>query len=244
MNKRKSRDEIITAYRKLIEDRYSYVKLSTLDELPSTFTEEKIKRIREYFLSNIYPDPSKRKEIDKAFAQLDNHIKHPQQLLKIVADSASLIFKYGRHLPKILKAGIRALRSFRSAARFENDLAEQAIKLDYEPPYSHSQIKSLIRSLERSQVDAFIEEGKSLFEILYERKLVKKIIDVVQHLIDKMEKRPNVYTEDEINGFKIGRNIIVEGDKLFESLDKDEQAALLDFVIDIEQKAIEDIFNA
>ncbi|MFK7979352.1 MAG: hypothetical protein AB8G86_05190, partial [Saprospiraceae bacterium] len=47
-------------------------------------------------------------------------IQQPKKLLRILLDSGRLIFKYGRHLPKILNAGLKALRSFRTATQFEN----------------------------------------------------------------------------------------------------------------------------
>ena len=242
MSENKKLNEVIIAYRKLIEQRYQYAAIKEQFEIPDSFDEARTDMVRDYFLMHIYPPPAKRQELEVAFQSLDNYIKHPEKLLRILLDSGSLIFKYGRHLPKILTAGIKALKSFRSATSFEQKLVKTAEDSKLTPPYSTEDMKQLVGSLSKKEVADFIEDSQDLFKTIQDRKLVKKILEIVNHLIVKMEKRPKVYSDVEVNALKIGRDIIQEGDLLFAQLSKSEQEQLLAVVLEIERSALEEVF--
>lgn len=236
-------EAIIVAYRQLIEDRYQYDILRQKYPAAEQFGEERINRFRHYFLNYVYPPPEKRAELDSAFDHLDDYIKQPQKLLRIVVDSARLMFRYGRSLPKILRAGLQALKSFRTGSLFERKLSEQAQKMELSPPLSTLDISRLIAALPKSEIDQFIKDSQAMLHVLHDRPLVKKIIDIVEHLIKNMQKRPNLYSKEEIRGLEIGRDIIKQGNLLFEELTTEEQYQIFDLIIGIERDFLEQLFN-
>jgi len=247
MNKKYTQEEIlpevILGYRAVIKDRYQFDALHKKYDLPPFFTEARMNLFRAYFLDYIYPPPAKRVELDEAFQSLDGYIQQPAKLLRILLDSGRLIFKYGRHLPKILSAGLKALRSFRTATQFENKLVQQAIKSKLPPPYSITTINNFTKALPKTDLENFIDSSQNLFETLHDRVLVKKIIEIVEYLIAKMKKRPTVYTAVEIRGLEIGRDIIKNGDLLFDQLPKKGQQQLFDLVIRLEREVLEELFS-
>lgn len=236
-------NDIILGYREVIDQRYQYDKINAKFDLPKSFDENRVVLFRKFFLEYIYPHPETRKELDEAFDQLDNYTKQPEKLLRLLADSASLIFKFGRHLPKILKSGLSALRSFRTAVQFERKLVQNAQKLNLSGPFDPNKIDQIIGQLSKAELDEFIENSRLLFEILHDRVLVQKIKEIVGQLIAKMKKRPEVYSSVEVNGLEIGEEIITKGDLLFDQLNKDEQQRIFEVVLEIERKALEDVFN-
>jgi len=236
-------ENIIIGYRKIIDDRYLYKNLQGRKGFPDSFTEQRVEKFKSYFLDNIYPPPGKREILDEAFESLDNYIKHPDKLMRVLIDSTSLIFKYGRHLPKILKAGLKALKSFRSASRFEENLVKKAIAKNQNPPYSINQIEDFIKTLSRKEIDEFMESSLTLFDTLHDRTLVEKIKKIMGHLIEKMKKRPSVYSPAEIRGLEIGKEIIEKGDSLFAELSKEEQGKIFTFIIKMEREEIDRIFE-
>lgn len=242
MSEKEILNEIIIGYRQVVAERYNYGMLSQQYDIPPSFNELKTNQFKDYFLDYIYPDPQKRTELDVAFQNLDNYIKHPEKLLRILLDSGRLLFKYGRHLPKILRAGIKALKSFRTATILENKLVENAISIPVDPPFSPKEINTLLASLSAEEVRQFLENSQSLFQTLHDRKLVEKIIEIVDHLIAKMEGRPAVFGPEDIKALSIGRDIIKEGAQLFYQLPEKEQKAVLDLVVQIERDALESIF--
>lgn len=228
-------ESIINGYRAIITDRYQLVYLSVHYDIPVDVGQDQLDQLRNYFLDNIYPPYSKRQELNKAFQSLDNHIKHPSHIMKIILDSSGLLFKYGFKLPAILKAGIRALKSFRTASRFEQQLVDAAIASELQPPFSQTDVKALIAQLPEEDIEDFMHQGEELFKTIYDTALVQSIIKILDSLISKMEKRPNVYAPEEVNGFKIGQSIITHGFALFENLPRAQQAILLDKIIEIER---------
>ncbi len=242
MSEKEILNEIIVGYRKVIKDRYQYKKIQSTYNLPSYLDKNRINTFRDYFLDSIYPDLKKRKELDEAFQSLDNYIKHPEKLIRLLLDSSRLLFKYGRHLPKIMKAGIKALKSFRTATKFEQQLVQAALANPMPPPYSIVDINTLIKSLSPKAINQFIDNNKSLFGIMKDRKLVHKIIEIVTYLISKMEESPAVYSAEEIKGLEIGRDIIVKGSQLFDQLSQKELDEVLEFAIQLETDSLNQIF--
>ncbi len=234
---------IITAYRKILSDRYEYQNLFTNYNLPDTIDETQVTNIKNYFLTHVYPDIEKRKQLNEAFESLDNYIKNPSKLLQLLVDSASLIFKYGRHLPKILNSGIKALRSFRDANKFEKLIIDQAIASKKQPPYSKDDIFDFIKKLPRKDIDQFIDSTKSLFQIFHDKTQIKNIIEIVAFLITKMKSKSNLYSKKEIKGLEIGYQLIKEGNSLFEKLGKENQKQLIDFIVHVETNTLDHIYN-
>lgn len=163
--------------------------------------------------------------------------------MRVLIDSASLIFKYGKHLPKILRAGLKALKSFRSASKFEGNLVEKAIVQNQNPPYSIIQIEGLIKTLSRKEIDEFMESSLTLFDTLHDRTLVAKIKRIMDHLVEKMKRRPKVYSSAEVKGLEIGKEIIEKGDLLFEELSTEEQGEIFKFIVEMEREEMDRIFG-
>ena len=238
----KTLEAIIIAYRIWIGERYSFKNLSQNYKIPATLSEEKVRELRSYFLNSIYPDIEKRKELNEAFESLDGYIENPRKLFSLMTTSARLLFRYGKDLPKILNAAIKAMRSFRAANAFERELVKAAETSPKAPPYNLEDLKSFIATLSKTEIDIFIQNTQSLFEILNNRKLIKQIRELVTELIQRM-KKSDVFTEKDISGISLALEMIEKGDDLFESLSPDDQTYILEMVVQIEQQEMDDIFE-
>jgi len=243
MTKQEVHREIIIGYRKVIAERYTYANLVQEKHIPKSFDEAKIDAFRDYFLTYLYPAPERRAELDEAFDQLDNYIKNPSKLLSLLKDSMSLIWKYGRHLPKILSAGLQTLKSFRAGNQFEENLIRAAQDLKLEVPYAKTDIEAMIQSLSPTKIETFIQNNELLFENLHDRTLVKKVEEIVVALIGKMKKKPKIYSAAEVRGLEIGYEIIHFGNALFDSLNEPDQRLLLEFIIENEREELEKLFS-
>lgn len=244
MNKQQVLQEIIKGYRNTISERYQYEKIKAKYDIPESIDEEMVNELRSYFLTNIYPEFNTRTELNEAFSSLDDYIRHPHKLFSVLIDATKLIFSYGRHLPKILKAGLGAMKTFRAATNFENNLVEAAIKNNIEAPYDLAKIDTLIQFLSRKEIEKFIQISQSLFEILHDRGLIKKIKEVIQYLIQVMKKKEETYSLAEIKGLEIGFKMINEGDNLFNRLSDVDQKTFVNLLIKIEEDHLDTIFNS
>jgi hypothetical protein len=235
-------EEIIEGYRSTIYQRYQYQIIKDTYGIPETINEETVNQLRNYFLNYMYPEYKTRAELNEAFESLDTYIKHPQKLVRILFDAAKLIFRYGRHLGNILNSGLKAMKTFRAATNFENSLVDEAIKNKIEAPYSLSKINALIKLLSRKEIENFIETSQSLFEILQDRVLMKKIKEIIEYLILTMRKKEKSYSFSQIRGLEIGLEMLTEGDKLFVQLTKEDQRNLINLITDIEKDKLNHIF--
>lgn len=243
MEREKVLNEIIEGYRKSISQRYQYQNINSKYEIPDSINEEMVNSIRSYFLNYVYPDSKKRDELNEAFKSLDNYTRHPEKLIRILVDSARLLFSHGRHLPKILKSGLKAMNTFKAATNFENKLVDAAIKYKIEPPYNLSKINTLIKSLSRKEILHFIDSSISLFEILHDQHLIEKIREVIQTIIDIMRKKQKSYSINEIRGLEIGLEMLNEGNSLFNQLTTEDQKIFVPFIVNIEQDTLDHIFS-
>ncbi len=243
MEREKILEEIIEGYRNTIAQRYHYQNINSKYEIPESINEEIVNSIRSYFLNYVYPESKKRTELNEAFKSLDNYTKHPEKLLRILVDSARLLFSHGRHLPKILKSGLKAMNTFKAATNFESKLVDAAIKNKILPPYDQLKINSLIKSLSRKEIQHFIDSSISLFEILHDQRLLEKIREVIQTIIDIMRKKQKSYSINEIRGLEIGLEMLHEGNVLFNQLTKEDQKRFVPFIVDIEQDTLDHIFS-
>ncbi len=243
MSRDKILDQIIIAYRQLIEERYDFKLLSKRTDLPESFDEEKVDRFRIYFLDSIYPDPEKRRELNEAFDQLEDYTKQPKKLLRVLMESAMVVLKYGTSLPKILSAGLSALRSFRAATNFEKKLVDAAIELKVIEEISKTEMIQLLQSLDYGEIELFMSHTEALFNTLHDRTLVQKIKAIVTTLVSKMKNKPDLFSAEEINGLEIGKDIIIEGDALFQELSESDQKRIFSFIVDYERAFFKELYE-
>ncbi len=236
-------NEIITGYRNLIKERYQYQILKDDYDFPETINEAVVNSIKNYFLTYVYPDVEKRATLNEAFGTLDDFIKHPEKLLNLVLDSFQLIFTHGRHLPKIFNAGLKAMKSFRGATKFENALVIKAYNKKITPPYSIDNINTLIQFLSFKEIEEFMKNTETFFNIIYDKELVEKIKEIITFLISKMKKKPKVFSKKEIFGLELALETITKGEEMLNKLTKKDQEILIDFVLQIEQDYMNNLFS-
>ena len=236
-------NQIIEGHRQVIRERYDPDRLIQEYGLPPSFTKDRIEALRTFFLEHVYPNTEKRKALDDAFESLDNYIKDPGKLLRILMDSGSLLFRYGRHLPGILKAGLKAMKSFRAATLVESRLTQMAEEHDMAGPFSVKQVRDLMTLLPKEEMLQMVNHGTAMNELLFDKDLIKNILKIVNHLISKMERRPNIYGDKEINGMKIGRDLILHTDGLFRQFSHSEQRFLVDLIERVELDDVESLYE-
>ena len=236
-------NQIIIGYRELIAQRYQLENLQNKYVLPVTMDDHMVIKLRTYFLEYVYPDIKKRAELNDAFNSLNDYIENPKKLIRILIDSSKLFFTHGIHLPKILRTGLKALSTYRTASKFEYTLAEKAIENQVSPPFDTSKIKSLLRSISRKDIDVFIETCNLLFATLHNRKFMIHLKEILAYLIKKMKNKSNIYSTSEIKGLEFGIELLIKGDLLFNQLTSNDQLIIVELIIQVETDALNEIYN-
>ena len=243
MSKELLSNDIILGYRNLIEERYQYKDLKEKYDFPETINEKVMDNIKIYFLTYIYPDLEKRAELNEAFSTLDNFIKHPEKLLNLVVDSLKLLFTHGRHLPKIFNAGLKAMKSFRGATKFEKTIVLKAVQENSKPPFTTLKINKLIQLLPYKELEEFMKNTETFFNIIYDKELVDKIKEIISFIISKMRNKPKIFSQKEIIGLTLALDTISKGEEMLNKLTQKDQEILIAFVLQIEKDCLEKIFS-
>ena len=238
----KLEDHLIDKYRQIIAERYNYVKLTEYKPLPEGMTEQMVDEIRGFFLESIYPEPTKRHELDDAFAQLQNYIHQPAKVWGILGNLTAAIFKFGTMLPAALKTGMVSLEAFTAAKSFEHTMLRAAREADYDVPLTNEQFLEILSKLPRQQLDSFAKDVGRLFRSMADTRLLSKTIEIMQDVIKQMESKPRLYTKDEIDGIKMGLNIMKEGYALFKEYPEKTKDQMVDYIVDREMQFIDEIY--
>ncbi|TGM43200.1 hypothetical protein EHQ75_03145 [Leptospira levettii] len=229
--------EFIQLYQKSLVIRYSKDNLQNYPEFHS-ISEKTIQELLTFFLEYLYPSYEKRKKLDAAFDALSGFVNHPSKIWGILGNLAMSIFRFGKHFPMALKAGMSALHSYVTAHSFEEELV-MALDAQENPKEfleSNFAMEKLISFVEKEKADAFRKDVCSLFSIFSDKELVRKIILIMEDILLKMESKQSLYTENDKNGISLGVSILKEGQKIFDLLTRQEMDLVLQAIDKIEME--------
>lgn len=234
---------IIEKFREMVAKRYQYDDLRLRMTVPPAITREVIDDVKTYFLGTIYPEASERKKLEAAFANLSQYVKQPRKIWGLFGNMAGALFKFGRHFMQALKAGFASLDSFIGAQRFEQNMTDIANRNGIRPPMSDEDYEDCFYQLERAEVEQFVIDVKVLFGAMVNTPLLLKTIHILDDVISTMQKNNRLYPDEDVEGIKLGRNLLNQGYELFSKYDEDTKQQMVDFIFKNEMWYIDYIYN-
>lgn len=234
---------IIEKFRDSVKKRYNFDDLNKRFDLPASINKEVIGEIENYFLTTIYPPAEERKALEDAFNDLADYVKSPKKIWGLFGDMARALFKFGRHFMQALKAGIDSLNSFVGAKNFEASMAEIANKNGILPPMSDEDFEDTMYQLPREDVEKFISDVKSLFGAMVNTVLLKKTLDILTHVIETMERKPQTFPKADVDGIKLGQSLLQKGYDLFSKYDEPTKKLIVEFIFKNEMWYIDEVYR-
>lgn len=228
--------ELIRMYQKSLIKRYSEENLMLYPEFIS-IPRSKINQLLHFFLEYLYPEYSKRKELDSAFDALSGFVNHPTKIWGILGNLTMSIFRFGKHFPMALKAGLASLHSYVTAHQFEEELVMELDRRENKVSLLESEfaMDSLIAKVEKKKADAFRKDIGALFKVFSDAELVRKTILIMEDILVKMESKGTVYTEVDKKGIRLGVTILKEGRGIFDEMKEEEINLVLQAIDTIEE---------
>lgn len=236
-------EHIIDKFREMIMRRYDYETLRQEPNFPSAITAPIIEEIKNYFLNTIYPAPEERRRLELAFRDLAGYVRAPKKIWGLFGDMAWALFRFGRHFMQALGAGIDALNSFMGAKRFESEMAEIANKNNIFPPISDEAFEQALFLLPREETEKFILDIRNLFAAMIKTELLKKTIDILQHVIETMESKPKTFSKEDVEGIKLGKELLTRGFAIFSKYDDSTKKSIVEFIYQNEMQFIDAIYK-
>ena len=239
MSKSPLRNAIIDGHRQLIFNRYDYDQLVSNYDIPDEFGVQDIDALRKYFVNYVYPESSRRSELEDGFKTLDEIIRSPSSIIALLKDSFSIMITYGRQLPGLLQMGMKAMKSFVSASNLERAMTDEAQRQNLSPPFDESVMVNLLTTLPDEMLDHHVASFWPLYDALLDESMLRKALKIIDSLIIKMKDRPNTYTKETIEGIHEGKMVLEQGLKLFSQYDVDTRKRIIEQVKLIEKDAYE-----
>ncbi|TGN20108.1 hypothetical protein [Leptospira idonii] len=229
--------KVIEAYQNSLKERYSAESLSRFPKY-SSIKRETIDLLIGFFTEFLYPKYEERLKLDSAFQALAGFVHHPAKVWGILGNIAASIFRFGRHFPLALKAGLAALHSYVTAHSFEEILIRE-VNSEENPSLAISSNESFTKILGRipqKDADAFRADIGKLFHTFTDEVLVNKIILIMDDILRKMETKENLYTETDKRGIDLGIQILKKGRFIFDRLSKQEMFLVIEAIDEVERE--------
>ena len=231
---------LINAYRASLIRRYSIDNVSHFSEF-ETLDRQVIDNLVKYFLDLLYPEYEVRLKLDNAFHSLAGFVKSPKKFLGVVGNMGYAIVKFGKHLIGGIRAGSAALSSYLTAHKFENNLFKHAKPLIENglDLFDEKTFNSLLAKISYKEATDFRNDIVNLFKTLANRELLVKIIDINEHIIEKMKQRKDIYSQIEVDGICMGLDILKKGREVFANLSDETIQIVLRGIDTIEKDAFD-----
>jgi len=219
MNERALRHAIITFYRGELRRRYQERNLRRFPDFAQIST-ERVDALREFFLGEIYPPPAQRERLDLAFEHLAGVLHSPRRVRPLMTAAITSAFRMGPRFPAAISAGLATLDAYRETRLLESRMLEEALKsgLSEEDSKQREKMIRLIGAVPEAEVLRLISDILRLFRALSNVKMLETAVhfmEICGHVIDK---RQDIYTVEDAEGFRLGVRLVRGGLQLFQDL--------------------------
>lgn len=207
---------LLESYRGSIRFRYSKEFLKTVPEL-KPIPQETVDKLLVFFLEHVYPTLEKRKALDEAFGALAGFIREPAKIWGILGNLAMAIFRFGRMFPQALRAGLSALHSYTTAHDLESRLmdAMRPFVKEHQRNPTEAEFRIFLSTIPEREAKSFRGDVIKLFSIFGNMELVDRVTLILADVLQRMEKKPNLYQKADRDGVSLGIEILKLGRSLF-----------------------------
>jgi hypothetical protein len=210
------RNVVLNFYREELRRRYEIRNVRRFKPFDGV-SDEQIAGLRDFFLDQIYPSPAKRQQLDDAFDRLGEMLRSPSRMRPLMGAALSSMWKLGHRLPAAVSAGKSTIDAYSKTRQLEQLMIEEAERQFLEPDESKNQhrMHMLIRNVPEEVVVQLIEDILSLFHALSNVEMLKVAASFMEQCVKVMEKRPDLYSDEDRNGIAYGLRLLRGGIALF-----------------------------
>lgn len=234
---------LINKYREVVAARYDYKEIKKSVKIPKGITSSMINTLRNYFLTNLYPESVQREKLDAAFTELENYMMHPSKIWNLLGNITSAVFRFGFQFPAAVKAGIVSMEAYTSAKHFENTLTHAALDKGYTIPLTDEEFYSCLTAIPKADLEKFISELEHLFASFTNTELLERTISIMNDVVVKMKSKSDIYGPSEVEAIELGIDIMQKGLELFKTYDDETKQAILDFVTNNERDFLNSLYQ-
>ncbi len=214
---------VVEFYREEIRLRYQLDNIRRFEPFED-ITDEHLNGLRDFFVDSIYPAAEKRQGIDDAFEHLHALLRSPRRLKPLMTMALASMWRLGTQLPAAVSAGLTTVDALRETRKLEAKMMDVAEGLGLSPAEARKRdaMVQIIANVPEKVVLHLIYDVLHLFRALSNVKMLGAMLEIMERSVTVMDKRQDVYRDDERKGVALGMEIVHGGHALFNRLQPDE----------------------
>lgn len=222
------REVVLGFYREELQRRYQLINVRRFEEF-RTISDAQLTVLRDFFLDQIYPELERRNRLDAAFDQLGAMLTSPKRMSPLLTAALTSLWRMGTKIPAAVSAGRAAIDAYMKTRELEACLIASATKVKLKPKDAHVRAKmvTLIQAVPEKQVLTLISDILDLFHALSNTEILKVAVAFMEQCQVVMEKRTDLYTDEDREGFQLGLELLKGGLGLFTKMKPEELKAII-----------------
>ena len=225
---------VITAFRGQLERRYDLENIrrfEVVDEVP----DKSLKALRRFFLTHVYPAAENRDRLDAASDNVIQFFKSPKRLLPMMGIAMTTLLRTGNML-SAASATRTTLEALLETRKIEGYCMKWIAKDDANMKglKKLEGVAGMVCAIPKKEMDRFRNDVLRLFRSLDNVRLLAAGVSIMDRALEIMQGKRDVYSDADIEGFELGRDLLADAHTLYESLDPGDAERVLDCIDAIE----------
>jgi hypothetical protein len=219
---------VLNFYREELRRRYQLINVRRFEELAG-IGDRQISELRDFFLDQIYPELDKRAKLDASFDRLGDMLTSPKRMSPLLSAALLSLWRMGTKIPAAVTAGRSAIDAYMKTREMEATLIATAKKLKLKPSdgEKRSKMVGLVQAVPEKQVLTLISDILELFRALTNIEVLKVAVAFMEQCEGVMEKKSDLYSDDDREGIRLGLDLLRGGIALFLKMKPEELAQLI-----------------
>jgi hypothetical protein len=226
---------VLTFYRDELCSRYQLDNVRRFKEF-ETISDEQITALRDFFMGQIYPVPAERERLDLAFDRLSQMLRSPKRMQPLMKAALTSLWRMGHRLPAAIGAGRATIDAYVKTRVLEGAMMDEGkrIKLKQADYGVRSKMVRLIVAVPDQQVLQLIEDILALFNALSNTEMLKVAVEFMKECLAVLEKRTDLYDDDDREGVRLGLELLEQGLGLFLQVKKEQFPLIIEGIHQLE----------
>ncbi len=226
---------VLKFYRDELRNRYELSNVRRFSQF-APVSDDQIVALRDFFLEQIYPVPEEREKLDLAFDRLNVMLRSPKRMQPLMGAALTSLWRMGHRLPAAIGAGRATIDAYVKTRLLESEMMAEAVRVDLkEKDYGkRKRMVLLIKAVPDKQVYQLIQDILALFHALSNVEMLKVAVAFMRQCLDVIEKRSDIYTDEDKEGIVLGLELLEQGFQLFSAVEKPQFPQIFDGIHQVE----------
>lgn len=229
------RHAVLRFYRNELRARYELGNVRQFSQF-APVSDDQIVALRDFFMEQIYPVPEEREKLDLAFDRLNVMLRSPKRMQPLMGAALTSLWRMGHRLPSAISAGKATIDAYVKTRLLEGEMMAEAVRVGLKEKDfgKRDRMVLLIKAVPEKQVYQLIQDILSLFHALSNVEMLKVAVAFMQQCLDVIEKRGDIYTDEDKEGIVLGLNLLQQGLQLFSEVEKAHFPQIFDGIHQVE----------